>query len=99
MLYDGNIWLFSAATRSHADFELLREKFDDVALSLSPLDATGREAARPLQIELVKAGSEGYRKIAADSALGEDGVARLRLLNGDYPDGEPEVGQLVKVVR
>lgn len=99
VLRDGNAWLFLATSKEHVDFELLIEHFDTIPASLRALDAAGREAARPLRIRLVRGEDGGYRALRPQSALEGRGEARLRLLNGDYPGGEPQPGALLKVVR
>jgi len=51
-------------------------------------------------IRLVRVG-EGttYEGLARNVRIRHDPEPELRLLNGDYPEGEPEPGSLVKVVR
>lgn len=39
-----------------------------------------------------------YKKLAANSPLGKYAEGKLRLLNGHYPSGTPEVGNLIKIV-
>ena len=39
-----------------------------------------------------------YKKLANNSPLGRYAECRLRLLNGHYPKGMPEVGTLIKIV-
>ena len=39
-----------------------------------------------------------YRELADNSPLGRYAEGRLRLLNGHYPEGTPEVGTLIKIV-
>ena len=39
-----------------------------------------------------------YKELAANSPLGRFAEGKLRLLNGHYPEGEPEIGGLVKIV-
>ena len=42
---------------------------------------------------------DSYESLAAALRLGPRGADRLRLLNGDYPRGEPRAGDWVKVIR
>jgi predicted Zn-dependent protease len=37
--------------------------------------------------------------LARQSPLGADAETQLRLMNGLYPSGEPEPGQLLKIVQ
>jgi predicted Zn-dependent protease len=39
-----------------------------------------------------------YKELADNSPLGRYAEGRLRLLNGHYPEGRPEVGTLIKIV-
>jgi predicted Zn-dependent protease len=39
-----------------------------------------------------------YKELANNSPLGRYAEGRLRLLNGHYPEGTPEVGTLIKIV-
>ena len=39
-----------------------------------------------------------YDKLAASSPLGKYALDKLRLLNGHYPDDNPVVGELIKIV-
>ncbi len=39
-----------------------------------------------------------YKEIANNSPLGRYAEGKLRLLNGHYPEGTPEVGSLIKIV-
>ena len=39
-----------------------------------------------------------YNELASNSPLGRYAEGKLRLLNGHYPVGEPQVGDLIKIV-
>ena len=39
-----------------------------------------------------------YMQLAKSSPLGKYAVDKLRLLNGDYPDKDPVIGELIKIV-
>jgi predicted Zn-dependent protease len=97
--YEGRSYLFVAAVRGRSTLEGQDERFLQVIRSFRPLSASERKQAEPLRIRLhrVKAG-ERMAQLAARSALPDDALATLRLLNGLYPDGEPKVGDWVKLV-
>ena len=79
---------------------LMREAFRTSASSLHRLDEAERARLQPLRIHLVRVErSTTYRDLAKASPLGADAEATLRLLNGDWPAGEPQRGRIVKVVR
>ena len=42
---------------------------------------------------------DSYESLAATLRLGARGADRLRLLNGDYPRGQPRAGDWLKVIR
>lgn len=98
---DDNAWFFAGVSREAGG----RERFDDaflgVARSLHRLSEEERAQARPLRIGIETAGPDTTYAALAERAPArvDDPVARLRLLNGDWPDGEPEPGRLVKVLR
>jgi predicted Zn-dependent protease len=39
-----------------------------------------------------------YKELADNSPLGRYAEGKIRLLNGHYPEGIPEVGSLIKIV-
>ena len=39
-----------------------------------------------------------YKELADNSPLGRYAEGKLRLLNGHYPNGKPEIGSLIKIV-
>lgn len=66
--------------------------------SFRPMTAADRAAARPWTLRTVPYPRGGFAELARQSPLGERALQQLRLLNGVYATGEPEPGQLVKVV-
>ncbi|MEQ1556293.1 MAG: LysM peptidoglycan-binding domain-containing protein, partial [Gallionella sp.] len=56
--------------------------------------------ASALKLHVLKvAQGETFSALAQQSPLGKSSENYLRLLNGLYPAGEPQVGQLIKVVQ
>ena len=39
-----------------------------------------------------------YEELAKSSPLGKYAIDKLRLLNGHYPDKNPAIGDLIKIV-
>lgn len=75
-------------------------QFDATLRSFHALRADEMEAAREWKIRLMKAGRDTrYPALAAQSPLGADAPALLRLINQHYPDGEPAAGETLKVIR
>lgn len=98
---DGRAWLFAGVSRDAGGLDRFDDAFLDIARSLHRLSDAERALARPLRIEVVSAerGATYARLAERAPARLDDPVARLRLLNGDWPDGEPEPGRLVKTLR
>ncbi|MDZ7751558.1 MAG: M48 family metalloprotease [Gammaproteobacteria bacterium] len=72
----------------------------NTAFSFHPLTPKERELATPLRLAVIRAGSNTrFANLAAKSRISSYAEARLRLLNGYYPDGEPRPGEFIKVVR
>ncbi len=93
-------WYFRGSADNDETFEKLDSTFVDIARSLHALTPEERERARPLRIELVRAeDGDTWESLARDTPRLKDAAARTRLLNGDWPDGQPEPGELVKVLR
>ena len=76
------------------------QQFVDTAKSIRKLKSEERKMAQAKKIKLIRAsGTDTFASLAARTDLGEYAEEQLRLLNGMYPDGEPQPGQLIKIVR
>jgi predicted Zn-dependent protease len=63
------------------------------------LSAEERKQIKPLTVQLVAAqAGDTYSRFAQHSPLGKNAENYLRLINAQYPQGEPLAGQSVKVV-
>jgi predicted Zn-dependent protease len=92
--------LFIGAVRGQARLESHDAQFVSVIRSFAGLSAADRKKAAPMHIRLVQVSKgDTYARVARNSPLGDDAQAQLRLLNGHWPDGQPEQGQWLKVVR
>ena len=65
--------------------------------SFRPLSGSERAAARPWTLRTVPMPSGGFAQLARSSPL-PNAEQHLRLLNGVYAGGNPQPGQLVKIV-
>ena len=85
------------------DMQLQNDVNDNMlktALSFHPLSKKEAILAKPLTIQLQRATtSTTYRKLALESRLPGYAESQLRLLNHQYPKGEPAPGKMVKIVR
>jgi len=93
-------FLFIGAFRDRGPLELHDPAFVSVIRSFRGLSRADKALAEPMRIRLhrVRQG-DTYARLARQSPLGEGAEDRLRLLNGHWPDGQPEPGQWLKVVR
>ncbi len=74
-------------------------EFKNIIGSFQPR-ATVRRSNRPASIHYVKARAGAtYDKLARQLHLGKYGADELRLINSDYPSGEPQAGQWIKIIR
>lgn len=78
---------------------LLNEPFLDTVHSLRGLREDEKALASERRIRLIRARSgDTFTSLAEQTPLTNYAADQLRLLNGLYPDGEPEPGQLIKIV-
>ena len=76
---------------------------DEASLSMlktfSKMTDSEVENSRGLRIKVIRF-REGmsYEKLAKSSPLGNYSIDKLRLLNGHYPNSNPKVGDLIKIV-
>ena len=93
-------FLFIGAFRGRGPLELYDEQFVQTIRSFRPMAAADKKNAQPLRIHLVRVRQgDTYARLAKGSPLGDEAEARLRLLNAQWPEGQPTVGQWLKVVR
>ncbi len=101
VLYLGNnAYLVAGRADSLTAFERHQAAISSAIESFRALTVAEKEAIRPLHISTVTA-AKGltYTELARESPLGIQAEGYLRLLNGQYPVGEPVPGQLIKVVK
>ncbi len=92
-------YIFIGARKDGDDNRKYRTEFLNAALSLKALTAEEAALAEARRIALLRAQpGVRYSALAARSGLTSYAEAQLRLLNGDYPKGEPEPGRLIKTV-
>jgi predicted Zn-dependent protease len=96
---DGQAYIIQCKSKSGATFSARRNDMLDTIQSFHTLSAAERKQAKPLAIRLVTAHKgDTYARLAHRSPLGKSAENYLRLINGNYPQGEPAPGQLVKTV-
>ena len=100
VLYRGkDVYLFKGECGEKGDPESFRKTFRSVLEGLRGMTVEDVRIANTRRIKVVVA-EPGitYAKLAEDSALREHAVETLRLLNADWPNGEPRPGDYIKVV-
>lgn len=74
--------------------------FVNTATSIKRLNNSERKLATAKSIKLVRANSgDSFERLSRRIDLGKYTEEQLRLLNGMYPDGEPQPGQLIKIIQ
>jgi len=92
-------YIIQCSAKSRAAFAAHRNDMLDTIHSFHALSETERRQARPLVIRLITAhAGDTYAGLAQHSPLGKAAENYLRLINENYPQGEPVPGQYVKIV-
>ena len=97
---DRRIFTFYGTTEKNGfDIGEFDNQFLSIIESFRDLKATEIELTEPLLIKSYKvARGDSYSSLARKSPIPFDPESRLRLLNGDYPDGDLEVDAWIKIV-
>ncbi|MEO6421464.1 MAG: peptidase M48 Ste24p, partial [Candidatus Nitrotoga sp.] len=66
--------------------------------SFRPMTEADRVAARPWSLKSVAYQHGSFQELARQSPLTNNPERQLRLVNGMYAGGEPQEGQLIKIV-
>jgi predicted Zn-dependent protease len=93
-------FVFFSSTKDVKDFNRYDAEFIKAAKSLHPLSKQEKTLAKALMLEVVQVSkSDNYPSWAKKSRISNSPLQQLKLLNGDYPTGELQAGQLAKRVR
>lgn len=92
-------WLFVGASKDEATPFQFDNAILDTARSFREITPQERELARPQQLHIITAdGNTRYSELARKSRIPNHAEAQLRLLNHQYPKGEPAAGSRLKIV-
>lgn len=92
-------YVIQCVAKSSAVLNTHRHDMLNTIMSFHALDDAERKLAKPLTIRLITPQvGDTYAKLARHSPLGNAAENYLRLINANYPKGEPKPGQLVKIV-
>ena len=94
----GHNFLLGYAAKDAATLQRARPQIQEAEGSFRALTAADRAAAKPWTIKTVPYQRGGFEQLARQSPLGSSPEQQLKLINGVYAGGEPQLGQLVKVV-
>ena len=95
-----DVFLFKGECGPEGDPEQLREQFRQTLEKLRQMNAEDAQTANRRRIQVIVA-EPGltYADLAAGSSLPSFPEDTLRLMNADYPHGEPTAGDYLKVVK
>jgi len=93
-------FVFFSGVKNSKDFTQFDVDFLNAAKSLHRLKKSEQKLAKALRLEVVTVGKgDNYAKWAGQSAISNSPLSQLKLLNGDYPEGELLKGAQVKRVK
>jgi predicted Zn-dependent protease len=97
--FERKAFLIPCTARSSEALASQRAAMQASIRSFHVLSADERKQIKPLSIKLITVkGGESYTKLAQHSPLGKNAESYLRLINAQYPQGEPVAGQTLKVI-
>ena len=101
--YNNKRFLFSGATDKPEGFAASDPAFISAAMSLHPLSAQEKllveKATDSLHVHVLRAqAGDSFASLAKKYPLKNDGESLLRLINDKFPDGEPQAGELIKII-
>jgi predicted Zn-dependent protease len=101
VVVDGKrVYQFAAASKTSLTTSSVDTQVLETIASLRALRPVERELAEPKRIRLVSAQpGDNFSNLAGQTSLGQHAVEKLQLLNGKYPNGQPQPGDIVKIVR
>lgn len=93
-------YLLAGMARDGATYNQNRTALKDSINSFRAISQQERQLARPYVIRVISAQpGMTMASLAAQSPLGWGAESQLRLMNDLYPSGEPQPGQLIKIVQ
>lgn len=97
--YQRKAFLIQGNAKSPAILDNQREAMKATVRSFHILSEDERKQIRPLALKLITTrDGDTYAKLAQHSPLGKNAESYLRLINAQYPQGEPAAGKPFKTV-
>jgi predicted Zn-dependent protease len=98
--YGQHAYLFFGATKEAAAFKRFDPDFIATAASLRPLKPAEKTLAEGQRVRVVRArAGDTFAGLAKASPLTEYSELTLRLINDKFPDGEPQAGESIKIIK
>ena len=92
-------YLIQAQSKTEAEYTNHRDAILATMRSFHALTPAQAALAKPLTLQAATAmDGDTFNRLALRSPLGKSAESYLRLINARYPDGEPQVGELIKVI-
>lgn len=96
---EGKAFILQGTAKTEQALSAHRAPMKASMRSFHALTPEERKAIKPLNIKLIAAkAGETYTKLAQNSPLGKNAEKYLRLINAQYPQGEPAAGQIIKII-
>lgn len=98
--HDNKAFMLAGAGESPAAFDRHQAEIASAIDSFRALSDAEQKSIKALEIRMITATKgSSYTGLAKGSPLGANAESYLRLLNGQYPSGEPISGQIIKIVK
>ena len=92
-------FILQAQAKESGDLKAYRSDILDTVRSFHALSSEERKRVRALTVHIITArADDSYARLAQQSPLGKSAESYLRLINAQYPSGEPQAGQRLKIV-
>ncbi|MCX7193124.1 MAG: M48 family metalloprotease [Proteobacteria bacterium] len=93
-------FILQAKGKARGSLAALREDVIRTVKSFHAITANERQLLKPLTLHVITARTgDSFADLAKNSPLGQSAESYLRLINAQFPSGEPQAGQLIKLVR
>ena len=100
LIREKTAWIFSGTAKDSRNPYKYDRQIIASAKTFRPLKDSDRKYARSNRLHIIRAGGDTrYRELAGKTPIDRYAEEQLRLLNDQYPQGEPRKGQLIKTVR
>jgi predicted Zn-dependent protease len=98
--FEQRAYIVAGMTKAANDLAKYDKAILDTAKSFHALTDNEKVLAKPLRLKVVQANNETrFSSLAKQSPIESHAESQLRLLNAKYPNGEPQKGELIKVVQ